>query len=200
VTDDIELLDAWRAGSQEAGNELFQRHFASVRRFFRNKLSSEDMEDLLQRTFLACVEGRERFRGDSSFRTYLFAVARRTLYRHFEKRRSDAVGAGLDFSVSSLHDLGASPSQVVAASEQQGLVLEALRRIPVDMQLMVELSYWEGLTGPEIAQVLGIAQATVRTRLHRARARLKQEIERLWDADASLVQVEDWTRSLRDLG
>jgi DNA-directed RNA polymerase specialized sigma24 family protein len=54
---DIELLEAWRGGDRRAGEQLFERHYAAVARFFRNKLEF-GVDDLIQRTFLACVEGR----------------------------------------------------------------------------------------------------------------------------------------------
>ena len=85
---------------------------------------------------------------------------------------------------------------MLAANEQQTRVLEALRHIPVEMQLMIELYYWEEMTGPQLAQVLDIAEATVRTRLHRARAKLKQALEDL--AVDPAADVEALTRSLRD--
>ena len=81
---DIDLLDAWRAGDPRAGNELFNRHFDSVCRFFANKAGNE-VDDLIQRTFLACVEGRDRFRGDASFRGYLFGVARNVLHARLQR-------------------------------------------------------------------------------------------------------------------
>ena len=54
------------------------------------------------------------------------------------------------------------------AQEQQVLLVAAMQRIPVDFQITLELSYWEHLSGPEIAEVLGISSTTVRTRLLRA--------------------------------
>lgn len=175
---DLELLEAWRGGDTEAGNELVERHFTAVRRFFRNKLPATEVEDALQRTFLACVEGRDRFRGDASFRTYLFTIARHQLYRQIRTRSRDAVAAGLDFSVSSLDDLGISPSANVARNEEHAMIWAALRRLPVDFQIMLELYYWEQLKGPEIAAVMEISPVTVRTRLHRARQALKEQLER----------------------
>ena len=74
-TDDFETLDRWRAGDRAAGNELLRRHFDGLYRFFRNKVD-EGVDDLIQRSFLACVESKDRFRKQASFRTYLFTVAR----------------------------------------------------------------------------------------------------------------------------
>jgi RNA polymerase sigma-70 factor (ECF subfamily) len=171
---DVELLAAWRAGDREAGERLFDRHFASVRRFFSNKVPAAEVEDLMQRTFEACVAHADAFRGEARFVTYLLAIARSQLHRWLRKR--DPVRDGLDFGSSSLRDLAVSPSAIVAAQQRQALVLEALRRIPVDLQVLLELYYWEGLSGPEIAAVLDIEHGTVRSRLHRARELLREQL------------------------
>lgn len=193
---DVELLERWRSGDAEAGNALFNRHFGSMRRFFRNKLGAEEVEDLIQRTFLACVESRDRFRGDSSFRTYLFVVARNELYRHLRRRARNDARVGVDFTVSSIHDMGISPSGLVAKQEEHQLVLEALCRIAVDYQIVLELYYWEQIPGPELAEILGIAPTTVRTRLFRAREALREVIEQLNDGDAGF-DVEQSVRALQ---
>jgi RNA polymerase sigma-70 factor (ECF subfamily) len=86
---DAELLDAWRAGDQSAGDDLFQRHFDALYRFFSSKLSS-GVEDAIQQTLLGCVEARDRFRGDGSFRSFLFAIARHQLLAAFRTRARDA--------------------------------------------------------------------------------------------------------------
>jgi len=174
---DVELVQAWRDGQAAAGEALFERHFASVRRFFRNKVPAPEVEDLVQRTFEAVVQHADQYRGESRFVTYLLAIARSQLHRWL--RRRDPVRAGIEVEHSSLRDLGVSPSEIVAARERQRLLLDALQRIPLAMQIVLELHYWEGLTGPEIAEVVGVDPTTVRTRLHRARARLREEMEAL---------------------
>ncbi|MEM9460781.1 MAG: sigma-70 family RNA polymerase sigma factor [Myxococcota bacterium] len=179
MSNDLQLLVAWREGDKEAGSALFQRHFKAIRRFFRNKVDAAEVEDLIQRTFLACVESRDRFRGDSSFRTYLYVVARNELFGHIRKRARDGVKAGLDLTVRSLHDLGLSPSKAMAKQQEHALVLEALRRISVQQQVLLELYYWERVPGPELAQILDVAPTTVRTRLHRAREALRKQMEQL---------------------
>jgi RNA polymerase sigma-70 factor (ECF subfamily) len=170
---DFELLDRWGAGDLVSGNALFERYFDTLYRFFRTKVE-HDLQDLIQRTLLACVEGRARFRRESSFRTYLFQTARFQLYAHYRelKRTKD-----LDFAVITAADLHASPSGVVARKQDFRMLLEALRRIPVDHQIVLELSFWEELSGPEIAEVLAIPEPTVRSRLRRASVRLRAELE-----------------------
>jgi RNA polymerase sigma factor (sigma-70 family) len=174
VPEDVELLDAWRQGDREAGDALLGRYFDAVCRFFRGKLG-DDVEDLIQRTFLDCVESRERIR-EGGFRVYLFTVARNRLFDHLRARRRVE---HVDISLQSMADLGTSPSSKLARNEREQLLVLALRRIPLDQQIMLELAYWEGLRGKEIADVLGIAENTVRSRLSRARDALRDQLAAL---------------------
>src|ERR1051325_6527963 len=74
MNDDLALLESWRAGDVRAGQALFRRYFHDVYRFFANKVGAE-ADELVQQTFAASVVAAARFRGGSSFRTYLFAIA-----------------------------------------------------------------------------------------------------------------------------
>ena len=199
MSTDFELLDAWKAGDAAAGNALFERHFAAVCRFFRNKVD-EGVDDLIQRTFLACVESRDRFRGESSFRTYLFTVARHELFAHLRRREREQ--ARFDPLEHSVHDLGPTPTGVVAQHRSQRLLLEALRRIPVDLQVALELFYWEDLPASELARVLELPEGTVRTRIRRGRQLVEASLRELAEGDpdlaSTLAGLEDWARSLRD--
>jgi RNA polymerase sigma-70 factor (ECF subfamily) len=145
-----------------------------LHRFFRNKVS-DGIDDLIQKTLLSCVESKQAVRNAGSFRVYLFRIARHRLYDRL--RTELRVGADVALSDASLHDLGASPSSVVARDERQALVVEALRRIPLDYQITLELCYWEGMTALQIAEVLELNSNTVRSRMNRARAALREQIE-----------------------
>ncbi|MCA9707342.1 MAG: sigma-70 family RNA polymerase sigma factor [Myxococcales bacterium] len=196
---DVELLEAWRGGDRHAGERLFERHFDAVSRFFRNKVDF-GVDDLIQRTFLACVESRERIRGDSSFRTFLFAVARNLLRKHYRGKRRH--GGEIDFGVTSVHDMGPSPSVVVAEHQEQQLLLQALRRIPLDHQVILELYYWERLTSAEIAEVLGVPHGTARTRIRRAKQLLEEQLRALQSdrglVESTIANLESWAASLRE--
>ena len=196
---DEELLAAWRGGDRRAGEALFERHYAPIARFFRNKVSG-DASDLIQRTFLALVESRDRFRGDASFRTFLFAVAHNVLGRHYRQRRRD--GDRLDFLAVSAHDLAPSPPSVLARQGEERLLLAALRRIPLDYQIALELYFWERMTAAELAAVVGVPEGTARTRLRRAKQLLARALADL-DADPALAQstisdLERWAAGVRD--
>ena len=149
--DDNALLDAWRGGDKRAGSALFARHYTLVHRFFRSKVDAPQLGDLIQNTFLACVEGRERYQGSGRFHSYLLGIAYRLLCRHYRASRRER--ARFDFTTMSACDLAPSPSQVMVARGEQRLLLAALRRIPVDHQVMLELFYWEGFTAAASAEV-----------------------------------------------
>ncbi len=196
---DAQLLQAWRDGDERAGRELFERHFASIHRFFRSKIE-EAAEDLTQQTFMGCLKGKDRFRGDSSFRTYLFTIARNRLYTHLrDRQRRDNV---IEFATMSVADLGAaSPTRVVAAKAEQRVLLKALRRLPVEMQVAMELHYWEDMSVREIGEITETPEGTIKRRLQRGRARLNELIEELSDDEAiarsTVDNFTDWAQGLR---
>jgi RNA polymerase sigma-70 factor (ECF subfamily) len=200
-TSDEDLLRAWQAGDKEAGDALVRRHFASIYRFFRHKLA-DGAEDLTQRTFLGCVGARDRMRPELGFRAFLFGIARNQLLLELRTRSRRRE---LPPDSASIEDVaGPTPVGVVAAHEQQRALLQALRKIPIDHQITLELHYWEGLGVDQIALVLEVAPGTVKSRLARARASL---VERLQDIEgerdparlqATLSDLDAWVRSLRD--
>jgi len=198
-TADVELLEAWRAGDPHAGNTLLKRYFDSLYRFFANKVDDE-IDDLIQRTFLALVRHKSAIREGSSFRAYMFTVARNEFYRHLRSRRRHR--DPLDFGTVSLADLGTSPSGIVARRRDQELLLSALRTIPIDLQIALELHYWEGLTTAELGVALEIPHGTAKSTLRRAREQLRRRLQRIAKSNpavaTSLGDLDAWARSVRD--
>ncbi|MCA9654165.1 MAG: sigma-70 family RNA polymerase sigma factor [Myxococcales bacterium] len=198
---ELELLDAWRAGDRDAGSALLERQFDGLFRFFRSKVAPESVGELVQQTMMKCVEHRDDFRGDAQFSTYVLAIARRVLIASYRARDRDA--RVLDPLQVSVADLDPSPSRIMVEAEQHRLLLRALRSIPLDHQILLELYYWERLTGPALAAALEIPEGTVRTRLRRAR-QLLEEAMRAVASSASLAQatlddLDRWVESLRDV-
>jgi RNA polymerase sigma-70 factor (ECF subfamily) len=178
VDPDLRLLESWRAGDGRAGQDLFHRHFADIYRFFEYKVGA-DADDLAQRTFMACVDARDRFRGGSSFRTYLFAIARNQLYSFLRRLpRAEHV----DFELTSIADLVPSlTSQLGRARDIERLRL-ALAMLPAEQQLLLELHYWHELDAEALGEVFEATPGTIRVRLLRARRALRQRMEQV-DAD-----------------
>ena len=193
---DAELLERWRAGDAESGEALFERYYHMVERFFLNKVSNA-VPDLVQETFARCVKNREKI--TQQFRLYIFGIAYNVLKAHLRERyRGPQL---LDDSQTSIRDLEPGPATLVVRRREHRLLLEALRSIPVDDQVMLELHYWDNLTTDEIAEALGIPAGTARGRLQRAREKLGAVMHRLTesseDPTTTVACLEDWARDCR---
>lgn len=191
--DDLALLEHWRAGDASAGQTLFRRHFDSIYGFFATKCSTE-ADELVQCTFLACVRSRDRFRGDASFRTYLFTIARHELYRVLAARQKSS--ARFDFEVSSIADLVSTPATRLARNQEHLHLVEALQRLPVEQQMLLELHYWQEMEIGELAVIFDATAATIRQRLHRARKALKEQVESTAPkvATETLESMDAWVK------
>jgi RNA polymerase sigma-70 factor (ECF subfamily) len=194
---DAELMEAWRRGDEAAGEALLRRHRDAVDRFFRVRVP-DAADDLVQATMLACVEGRDRVRGHDGFRAYLFGIARRKLLMYLRDRsRHDRA---MRFREAQGPDTALTPSGVVTMCEEQRLLLVALQRLPVDLQIAVQLFYWEGLKNREIADVLEIPMSTVGNRIARARELVRDALFALpvpsGPRGRVVEEFERWARSL----
>jgi RNA polymerase sigma factor (sigma-70 family) len=198
--DDAALLSAWAEGDARAGSRLFERHYRAVYRFFANKLASlAEVEDLVQQTFMATIDARARFRGDASFKAFLLAIARNLLLKHLRDRRKLE---SLDAGETSLADCGMGVSTAMQLRREQQLLLTALRHIPIDSQVVLEMTYWEQMGGKAIAEVLGESEAAIRGRLRKAKLELRGAIESLArtpdELSSTLDGLERWVGGLRN--
>jgi RNA polymerase sigma factor (sigma-70 family) len=179
--EDRELLTKWSAGDKRAGQALLRRHFDALRAFFRTKID-RGIEDLVQNTFLACVEGHKRIER-ASFRSYMFAIARRMLWREWQRRCQDEQ---VDPLVATVADVKLSVTEIVAKRREHRLLLLALQRIPLRDQELLEL-YVQGLSGKEIALVIEQPAKGIPNLKHRASQRLREQVAKL-KADPEVMQ------------
>ena len=194
---DVDLLRAWQSGDQPAGGELLRRHLRAVHAFFAGKVDVVAVDDLAQRTFEAVARLRDDVRLDAGFRAFLFGVARLELLRHLDEWRRR--GSRFDPLETSLEALGSGPVSAVVDTEVRERIAAALRRLPIDFQLALELHYWDDLSLAEIAGALDIPIGTVKSRLHRARSQLRRQLEVIGRGDPALEhtlsQVAEWEQS-----
>ncbi len=180
---DAELLAAWCDGDSDAGDHLLRRVFPRLYRFLFNKVG-DDTREIVQQTMVACVENRDKLAECLDFESYLLRMARNKLYDFLRKRgrrREDLPG-----ELPSVHELNTSMASVLGRQARDAQVLSALRSLPVDLQVVIELHYWSELTTAEIADALEIPVGTVKSRLRRAR----DEFERLLRAGDPLVTAD----------
>lgn len=173
MDEDLTLLTRWTAGDAAAGRDLVRRHFDEIYRFFEHKVGG-DADDLVQRTFTAIVESRERFRGMSSFRTYLFAIARNQLYAYLRRMPN---AEHVDFEETSIDALVTSLGSRLDRAREIEVLRAVLRQLPAEQQLLLELHYWHELDAAALAEVFGVPSGAIRVRLSRARSALRARIE-----------------------
>ncbi|MBK6916190.1 MAG: sigma-70 family RNA polymerase sigma factor [Deltaproteobacteria bacterium] len=193
---DLDLLRAWAAADRRAGDVLMRRHYTAVHRFMALK-ATEAADDLTQQVLLACVENAAAAAKATSFRAYLFGIARHKLLDHLRRSQRVQVLATLPFDAPQT-DL--SPSRIVRMRREHRLLLRALETLPPDALVALQLFYGEELSTSEVAGALEISVSAVTTRLTRARARLREQVESLESDPATrtklLADVESWTVSL----
>lgn len=201
VKSDDDLLVAWQAGDAASGEALVERYFDRLYRFFHTKLEGE-ADELVQATFLACVGAKDRFRRESSFRTFLFSIAKNQLYAGIRAKVKAARG---DFELSSIAELVSTPRTRLGRNQEYEQLVEAMRSLPLEQQTLLELHYWDELGMTELAEIFDSNEVTIRSRLHRARKALRELLEKrkaqgaapaTAEALESLESLDHWARSL----
>jgi len=200
--DNSDLLERWRQGDRQAGNQLIAGQFARIKRFFARKTNSRDViEELMQRTFSRCVDRLDAFEGRSSFDTFIYGIARYVLLEYYrERRRSDRMVAVEETPVA---DLEPEPFMAVEGKENRKLLINALRRLSLDSQIIVELYFFEDLKGPQVREIMGLTEGELRSRVRAAKHTIQRHIKDFTNSPDLLKSTQmtllTWARKIRDL-
>jgi RNA polymerase sigma-70 factor, ECF subfamily len=177
-----ELIEAAKAGSTQALEELLARHEKQVYRFgLRMCGSEEDAKEVLQETLLAAFRGVQSFRGEAELSTWLYQVAR----THCMRSRRTRAGAPKELQPldsPDAHNVAAAEDgpDVLAHAKQLGEVLQAaILALPESARETLILRDVEGLSAEEAAKVVGIEVRALKSRLHRARMQLREHLRTL---------------------
>ena len=177
MTDD-EIIKAMRSGSKAAGNLLASRYRGVLSSYYRKRLPVEDAEELTQLTLLETVGRIERFRNESSFRHYVFSVARRIMADHHRQISRRIVTEQAPSSEPP--GLLTPPSERLARSEFLQRLNEGVRRLEDHYRSVVEL-HIHGATNREISEELDIQYNTVRSRLSRGLRAIREYLAPWFD-------------------
>lgn len=178
---DAELLDAARAGDARAVEALLERHQARVYRFgVKMCRDPSDAEDVLQDTLLAAARNIREFRGASSLSTWLYTIAHRFCARKRRRRSHAPIERSLETDGAAeaerVADGGRAPDDALAGKQIEAALEQAIRALEPPYREVLLLRDVEGLTAPEVAEVLGIGVQAVKSRLHRARVAVRERV------------------------
>jgi RNA polymerase sigma-70 factor, ECF subfamily len=176
-----DMLAAARAGDRRALEKLLEHHQAAVYRFgLKMCRQAEDAKDVLQETLIAAARTLPDFRGASSVSTWLYTIARSFCVK---KRRTSKFSPerleSLDDRVAgaiSVPDTRRGPEEEVAGRQLQVVLDEAIAELDPMYREVLILRDVEGLSAPEVAQVMGLSVEAVKSRLHRARLAVREKV------------------------
>jgi RNA polymerase sigma factor (sigma-70 family) len=175
--DDSELVERARQGDVDAYEQLVQRYQGLAHRVaYLVTREPGEAEDAAQEAFVKAYYALGRFRRGASFKPWLLRIVTNEA---LNRRRSAARREGLSLRTARERPSGdAAPSPEVAALEQERrtALLDAINALSEADQLVVSYRYFLGLSEAEMAQALGCARGTVKSRLSRALARLREAI------------------------
>ncbi len=171
---DAELIARWKAGDQRAARKLVERHASALARFAVSCGARDEIDELVQDTFVRAFGSLDGFRGESSFRTWLFTIERRLLMdrRRAEGRRPISLEIAEE-DVSTEYDA----LDEMVADEAQAHVRRAIERLtPMQREVFV-LRVSEGLSYKEIAEAVGSTEGAARVHYHNAMRAVKEFLD-----------------------
>lgn len=176
---DAALVASARTGDFYAFEELVRRYrndvFALAYHFVRSR---EEAWDLSQEVFIKAHRALDRFRGDSSFKTWLMRITTNQCKDYLKKRRLDTVALD-DASAGQDASTDADPRASLEAQETGQAILSALDELPAKHRAAFTLREFEGLSYEEMAQVMECSVGTVMSRLFHARRKLQDKLSRM---------------------
>lgn len=178
--EDDRLILQTLAGESSAFEGLIEKYqnrlYHSMTHVLRN---STDAEDIVQETFVKAFTKLSTFRGGSQFYTWLYRIAHNSAISQIRKRKPiESLDHDSGVSAATLEGHDVSPSQRIEQQEQSQQLNDALGRLKEEQRRVLVLRELDGLDYDAISEILEVPVGTVRSRLHRARTQLKEELQR----------------------
>ncbi len=171
---DESLIAKALTGDQHAWQQLVNRHQSALFYFGLRLLGSkEDANDLLQDVLMVLCRNLGQYRGDSSFKSWLFGIAN---YRAMDMLRRRKYSDNDDALAEMTDDRPELPEQL-ASQQQQRQVQQQLRTLPLEQRLVLELKFYQQFTFDEIASQLAVSSNTVKSRFYAALDKMRLQLE-----------------------
>jgi RNA polymerase sigma-70 factor, ECF subfamily len=186
------LVAAAKAGDPKAFEELVNRYEKKIFRLTMNiTRNKEDAEDAMQDAFMKAYSHLHTFEQESRFYTWLVRIAANEALMRLRKRRAnqfsldEPIEGDDEIIPRDIEDWGPSPEQRYAQSELHEILNKVIDQLSPEFRVVFVLRDVEGLSTEETASTLGISVAAVKSRLLRARLRLRQKLDRYFRRDGS---------------
>ena len=174
LASDATLLTRWRSGDQRAATEIVERHAPALARFAASLGARNEIEELVQDTFVRAFGSLDGFRGESTLRTWLFTIMRRLVLdqRRARARRPISVPVEEDDAITEFDALDG-----MVATEMEHKVREAIGGLTPTQREVFTLRVMEGLSYKEIAEVAGTTEGAARVHYHNAMRAVKEYLD-----------------------
>lgn len=176
---DTDLLSRARAGDITAFAEFVRRFEVRVRAVLARLLDDDrDVEEAAQDVFVQAWRNLDRFRGDAAPFTWLYRIAVNEALQRARRRRLETIPLE-ELSAAGAGPAAPGPTPPTAAEnrELREFLINRIRALPIEYRAPLVLRDVEGLSQPEVAEALGISVAAAKSRIHRARMRLREELD-----------------------
>ena len=176
--EDLALVARIADGDRVALEMLYRRHAAWLTARLQSRCGDPDLTDIaVQDTFLAVWKSAKKYRGEGDVGAWIWGIGIRRLIDLLRKRKATPI----DPAFIAAHGTGTPPTQpaadeVVLADGSHGDLGGAMRKLPADLQAVLVATAIDGLSTKEAAELLGVPQGTVKTRLMRARQQLQEAL------------------------
>lgn len=177
-------LEALQAGDRTEFARMVDVYSAQIYRLALKMLNNpQDAEDILQETFIKAFRHIKGFNGRSSISTWLYRIATNEALMHLRRKRPDQVS--IDEPVETLEgelepiqliDWCCLPEEELLSSEGRELLDKAAAELPESLKIVFLLRDIEGLSTQEVGEILNLSETAVKTRLSRARMRLRESL------------------------
>ncbi len=191
--DEAQLIDLARQGDFDAFAALVTSSQGKIyNHLLRMVGNPEDARDLLQESYLSAFRNLKSFQGGSAFSTWLYRIA--TNHALMKLRRKNPETVGLDdlpvptheeLKQRTITDWELDPNQAMLRKEVRQVLDRAIQSLPPTYRSVALLRDVEDLSTAETAEVLGISEGAVKTRLHRARLALREKLSEYFEGDTS---------------
>lgn len=187
-TEEAVLIEAAKAGDQEAFRQIVERYQGAVHNLAYRMLGTpEEAEDAAQEIFVRIYRQLGRYDSARKFSTWTLAIATNYCIDQLRRRRMQFVP--LENIIPWARDRDSGPEGEALSSESRDEMQRLLKRLPEKYRAPLVLRYWEDLSCAEIAEILGVPEGTIKTQIHRARKQLGKMLEGVEERQDALSRV-----------